>query len=456
MKRGAQLIDKYIRQGLSPEERYELEKLALDDTLLAEAWEGLSAPYATDNLAASKRLDKRLLDVPATEAKVVPLHKKLWPYAVAASLALVMAIGVLLRQDIATPEVAGFAADQTIEADRSDASAPVAMVKESAPAEINAVNTEVSNDVSDQIASSRTSTTKVFQEKARVASAEVSGKEIEVEKFDEVVSKTSVVSTDLVAKPEFTAARRIFVSDDQVEDYSPAVASAKAEKDKNLTVGAPSANGASATHQEIDYNTTAISISSEELATQMDMPVATIDESKNEASTRTKEFEKSSEDAIVLSSEELATQMDMPVTIINDTMKEESTKKTKEFKKKQKPIIVPSDNIAEQIPMPSTPIEPVMEVAPTVGFEKYDKLLNDQVEIGKDEFFMRSIKESLPVSVQFKLDEKGMPKDVSFVKDPVLTEELKQQIIRAFETVSPWQNVPAGKLLSYTLKLRAD
>ena len=42
MKRGALLIDKYIREGLTPEERYELEKLALDDPLLAEAWEGLS------------------------------------------------------------------------------------------------------------------------------------------------------------------------------------------------------------------------------------------------------------------------------------------------------------------------------------------------------------------------------------------------------------------------------
>jgi len=111
MERGAQLIDKYIRQGLSPAERYELEKLALDDALLAEAWEGLSAPYAQDNLAATKRLDKRLLDVQESTAKVVPLHKKLWPYAVAASLALVMAVGVLLRQDAST-DVAGFAAEQ--------------------------------------------------------------------------------------------------------------------------------------------------------------------------------------------------------------------------------------------------------------------------------------------------------------------------------------------------------
>jgi len=101
MKRGAQLIDKYIRQGLSPDERFELEKLALDDPLLAEAWEGLSAPYAQDNLAAIGRIDKRLLEVQGAQApvaKVIPLHKKLWPYAVAASLALVMAVGLLLQQ----------------------------------------------------------------------------------------------------------------------------------------------------------------------------------------------------------------------------------------------------------------------------------------------------------------------------------------------------------------------
>ena len=94
MKRGALLIDKYIRKGLSPEERYELEKLALDDPLLAEAWEGLSAPYAIDNLAATQRLDNRLLDKSKRSSKVIPLHKKLWPYAMAASLALVMAIGI--------------------------------------------------------------------------------------------------------------------------------------------------------------------------------------------------------------------------------------------------------------------------------------------------------------------------------------------------------------------------
>jgi len=331
MERGAQLIDKYIRQGLSPAERYELEKLALDDALLAEAWEGLSAPYAQDNLAATKRLDKRLLDVQESTAKVVPLHKKLWPYAVAASLALVMAIGVLLRQDAAA-DVEGFAAEQAVNIDRYEEDAPVAMMKESAPESstsvVSAVTTEVSNDVSGQVASSRKTASQASQENAYVASANVTSEDPAIENYEKIASKKAAVNNDHMPQPEFMAAKRISDSEDQVADVSPAVASARASKDKNLTVAAPSANGATATDQEIEYNASPVIISSEELATQMDVPVTFVDDGKSDAAMRTEEFKKSNGDVIVVSAEELATQMDMPVTYVNDTMKEESSRRT--------------------------------------------------------------------------------------------------------------------------------
>jgi len=78
------------------------------------------------------------------------------------------------------------------------------------------------------------------------------------------------------------------------------------------------------------------------------------------------------------------------------------------------------------------------------------------VVVAPDEFFMRGIKDFMPVYVQFKLNEKGMPKDIQFVKKPGLSEDQRMQILKAFETASPWENVPSGKLVSYTLKLWAD
>jgi len=249
-----------------------------------------------------------------------------------------------------------------------------------------------------------------------------------IENYEKIASKKAAVNNDHMPQPEFMAAKRISDSEDQVADVSPAVASARASKDKNLTVAAPSANGATATDQEIEYNASPVIISSEELATQMDVPVTFVDDGKSDAAMRTEEFKKSNGDVIVVSAEELATQMDMPVTYVNDTMKEESSRR----------------------------IEPIIEPGPAIGFEAYEQLLNDAVEVGRDLFFMLGIKDYMPVYVQFKLNEKGMPKDISFVKNPSLSDEQKQQILKAFETASPWENVPSGKLVSYTLKLWAD
>jgi len=83
------LLKKYLQSGLSNDERLELEKLALEDAFVADAWEGLhnaspqSAIKALDNIA--ERLDH--LDN-KEETRVVPLYRKIWPYAVAASLLL--------------------------------------------------------------------------------------------------------------------------------------------------------------------------------------------------------------------------------------------------------------------------------------------------------------------------------------------------------------------------------
>ena len=96
--RGRDLLSKYIQSGLSNDERFELEKSALDDDFLADAWEGLSSKESKNAQQILSRLDKQL-STRSPEVKIVPIYKKLWPYAVAASLALVLSVGVLLRSD---------------------------------------------------------------------------------------------------------------------------------------------------------------------------------------------------------------------------------------------------------------------------------------------------------------------------------------------------------------------
>ena len=90
------LISKYLNEGLTPEERFELEKMALDDPLTGDAWEGI---LSGDQKEVAKVWNKIELRREAQRTpKIIPLHKKIWPYAVAASFALVLSFTFLLQQ----------------------------------------------------------------------------------------------------------------------------------------------------------------------------------------------------------------------------------------------------------------------------------------------------------------------------------------------------------------------
>ena len=93
--RGEELLKKYLEKGLNSEERFELEKLSLDDDFLADAWEGISNEDREKVRLLFTRLEKRIYT--KEDNKIVPISRKLWPYAVAASLALVFSIALLLR-----------------------------------------------------------------------------------------------------------------------------------------------------------------------------------------------------------------------------------------------------------------------------------------------------------------------------------------------------------------------
>ncbi len=98
--RGEELLLKFIKKGLSSEERFELEKLALEDDFLFEAWKGV---LASDKEKVQSSLNQIISRLSGDQtARVVPLHRRIWPYAVAASLLLVFALSILLRssQDV--------------------------------------------------------------------------------------------------------------------------------------------------------------------------------------------------------------------------------------------------------------------------------------------------------------------------------------------------------------------
>ena len=92
---GEELILKYISEGLTRDERFQLEKLALTDDFIAEAWEGLSSSSA-NHQEMYLRIQQRLRR--DQEARVIPMYKKMWPYAIAASIVAIFAVTALLRQ----------------------------------------------------------------------------------------------------------------------------------------------------------------------------------------------------------------------------------------------------------------------------------------------------------------------------------------------------------------------
>lgn len=79
-----ELLKKYLSKNIADEERHELEKLALDDSFLFEAMQGYSEIGGTHDIDVSD-LRQKVLSVPTKKKS-----RSLLPYAIAASLALVI------------------------------------------------------------------------------------------------------------------------------------------------------------------------------------------------------------------------------------------------------------------------------------------------------------------------------------------------------------------------------
>lgn len=88
------LLQKLIDGNITAEERFSLEKEALDDSLLFEAIEGLSESSANHNDHIESIISK--IKKQQQEKKVLRL---IWPIAAAASLLLLFTVGIMLTQE---------------------------------------------------------------------------------------------------------------------------------------------------------------------------------------------------------------------------------------------------------------------------------------------------------------------------------------------------------------------
>ncbi len=87
----------YVLGKMLPEDRHMLEKQALDDPFLGDALEGFSM-YQKTGLPRRKESIERRFASRIHQKKRTMI--KLWPYALAASFALLIAIGTLIRLDM--------------------------------------------------------------------------------------------------------------------------------------------------------------------------------------------------------------------------------------------------------------------------------------------------------------------------------------------------------------------
>jgi len=420
MKRGDQLLSKFLKGGLAPEERYELEKLALDDPLLAEAWEGLSAPYAKDNLAAISRLKKRLGASPI-EAKVVPLYRKLWPYAVAASFLLVAAIGMLVRPQ-ADADLGAIAA---------------------AEAPIQERSTEAVSMAADDM-----------NENAEV-----------VLSLDEEVSPSTMeTSTNETSPP---------TQNTNTVSSTPATPSPSTSSIKSIEVAENTGGAMAKTTEEIPVKTR--SAKKMPVATSSDMLAAqakVIDEDEGVVMIALEEGElEDSQDIVMISTvgnngitlanaEADLDQSEVAIyTNIADTTKEkekrERTIRTAEMAASDvKGGSVSAAEAAKQIDMPSMPFEMDTEPTPANGIKAYTIEVNRYMELEVSEFFMRGLRRPYHAQVSFMVNEKGEPINIKTPEN--LGKDIGNEIKEAMKKSSVWINAPTETVITFRLVLATD
>ena len=471
MKRGAQLLDTYIRQGLTAAERYELEKLALDDPLLAEAWEGLSAPYAQDNSAALQRLKSRLSSSQAPEVKVVPIHKKVWPYAVAASLIMVMTIGLLLRQTNIDNHSAGSLAvqvDDQLSEDNQDGA--VAMMDEPRQEDVE-LQSHPSQDVIQQKASPIT--TQVNQSKptppqepklvdvdrpaikAKKVSAHIRSKEREVIAEERKEASRST-SEGLVAD-----ARRVVAEDTELQspmtdamEESPIIAIQEIQDN-------PLVEEDLATVIDRDSRKVTLKRKSDDdngifVADVADLPEVigighqiTI---LNTEGTGPKQYVINGQalDSQLALGELMVLGNEGDTFILNKIAENAlvgndfpSVLKMREFESiDPKNEIVFQYNELGQEPMPAN------------GFEEYGRELNKLLEIRREDLFMVGIKSPYKVQLEFILNQEGYPDDLQIAHGR--WKLFQERIAEVLKQASPWVNFEKGEKVYYLLRLRVN
>lgn len=474
MKRGAQLLDTYIRQGLTAKERYELEKLALDDPLLAEAWEGLSAPYGQDHSAALQRLKVRLSSSQAPEAKVVPMYKKVWPYAVAASLIMVMTIGLLLRQTNIDNNSAGSLAVQIDDRLNEDnQGGAIAMMDEQAQKVVE-LQSHPSQDVIQQKGSATKSmTTQVNQSKptphqepkvvdanrpaikAKKVAANISLVE------EEVITERGKKEPPVPPQDPIADARHVVAEDTELqspitdaEEDSPLIAIQEIQDNplvKENLAAVIDSDSRKVTLKRKSDDDNGIFVANvtelpEALGTGHQITIL------NTEGTGLKQYvvDRQDLDSQLALGELLVLGNEGDTFVLNNIADNDlvgnglaSALKVREFESVgHKNEIAFQNNEMGQEPMPAN------------GFETYKKEINEYVKLTKEELFMKGIKGDLVIRVQFQINEEGVPSNIFF---PTATmNDIVNRIKDAMKQASPWINFNPEELIKYTVVLEAN
>ncbi len=119
------LLRKYIERGLTQEERFELEKRALEDAFLSDAWEGLQVEQKS-NLAQRWKLIEQEWDkhnLSKHSPKIIAIRHWLPYAAVAATILALLAIVFLFRSNEVLQEQASTLAIET--SDLSGEASPI-------------------------------------------------------------------------------------------------------------------------------------------------------------------------------------------------------------------------------------------------------------------------------------------------------------------------------------------
>jgi|GEM_PF-3459276 len=392
--RSIELLRKYLASDLTNEERFELEKLALDDDFLASAWEGLSGGDIEASRNAMARLEKRLSSKKKGGTKIIPLYRKLWPYAAAASVALgffylrpVTNEAAQMDQQVAITEVGS-------ESDLNTSIATIVADEVVMPA-VEQIKSDL--DKTEPMAEDQKTTPLKANKSARslnkTDTQSRQSRQPKEDKNDPPITKNQVSTVSSIRSYDHTEIpNKVLESEDDIPN--------------TLT------KDALATMPEAvpipDVGITNIDVESSKLKSGIEPSVVIINSDNNPGFIAYKKIS------------EADSNVNDSISITYD----------------DGPIIVEEAVFDAVIPSSDDQMTPIAE--PVVGQKTYKEVLRAKTTVTREDLFMLGIDMHTVVIIKFTVDEKGIPDQIKFENLPLglITEKLEKLL----KSAGPWKD----------------